>query len=1442
MAQGYDADVQLSVGLSLDDIIDQSNKITKEVSKIFDSVDSSKLTKGMKKMQATMSKTESQMSSIISDIEASSAKMAGAARFDELGKDAQETAIKVQELDAQIKSLQKGKKDTGTLVQIKALEDEMNALIAHGDEVVAEMIEIKRAGNDVFTDQDAARAIEYALKLGDTLNAQRLNIEAFKEMEDQQKREAEAAAEAARLEQEHAEALQRIRDSAGQINPEIEGTVNRLKELNDESQQIAARLEELAEAEIGTGYEEYDQLVARQKQIAEERKQANEEIAHYNQEQLEALNSQQTEEERLRELEEERAAAQERAVAIIRGELNPEVAEMVDRYNEVGEQIRTLEDDLKRMAEEGHGIGYADYDNTVRQISQLRHKYGELRQGIDEYAQSLSYEAQERERLEAETQQRISTAQVENQHMAELTRTYNDLGKQLEEMTKKQEELRSQGLGAGYKEYDELTQSIARAQQQYDRINTEMERYSRTVENSANNTNGLKNALKNIGGILAGTVRRGLSLAVNGISNLISRLKQGTQAATSFAMSSAQMVKNLVVAGLGVAGLTSLFSSLKGAITEGINNLAQFNSGSNSTNAALTQLTSSLAYLKNAWGAAFAPILSYVAPALSRLISMIASAVNAIAHLFAALGGKGTVTVAKYKETDYAASQSKSGSGGSKGKSAQEKYEEAQKKAQEKYEKKLADTQEKNAKKVAKAEEKQAKAAAKLAAEQEEANKQLGHYDKLNVITIEQEKEMEDYTPDLLEMPELEEVNLEDFQDAAGGIGDAFADMFEEVPVELSDWMQRLKEAIEAGDWEGVGKLIAEKLNEGMKYVDDWINDVLLPKGVEFAEIAARIGNGFVEGFDWTLLGKTIGDGINAIAQILDTFITTFKWDVLGQKLADFGNSLVNTIKWDLIAKTIADGMNGIATTVVNFYDRFSSYNFGSKIGHAIKEWFDKVEWTTIAQAFAGKWNELIDFIDGIVNTPGLWESIGNSIATFINKWFNTIKWNTLAETVSTGINGVFTALDTAITNIKFADMGKTISDSLHTMITGIDWKNIGKTIGDFFKGCLDFLVSIDWVQLKNDLFNALADLIAGVDWVGLAGRLGLLLLEFLSMAFDDMMTLVSSAGSTILTDLANFFESIGLDGVAGFFKGLSDALKDMPNWIKKNMIDPLIKTVKDLLGIHSPSTVFADFGKNIVEGLKQGIVNAWTALKTAIQTKIDNMKQQFSDAWDKIKEKAFSMWDTIKNGITTRLENLRANISTKIEAVKTLFNNAKTSIETILNNLKTSVSTIFTNMKTAVTNIFQQMWSGIKTIINSIIGGVEKMANGVISAINSMIDALNALSFEVPDWVPEIGGKTFGFDLPHVSTISIPRLAQGAVIPPNREFLAMLGDQKSGTNIEAPLDTMVEAFNKALDARGGTNKEPIVLQLDGEVIAQAVWDEEEKRYKQNTGYTPVYT
>ena len=142
------------------------------------------------------------------------------------------------------------------------------------------------------------------------------------------------------------------------------------------------------------------------------------------------------------------------------------------------------------------------------------------------------------------------------------------------------------------------------------------------------------------------------------------------------------------------------------------------------------------------------------------------------------------------------------------------------------------------------------------------------------------------------------------------------------------------------------------------------------------------------------------------------------------------------------------------------------------------------------------------------------------------------------------------------------------------------------------------------------------------------------------------------------------------------------------------------------------------------------------------------------------------------------------------------------------------------------------EWWKNLgKKVMNGLIAGFEAGINGIIGMfekmINWIVNGLNKIRFNVPDWVPGIGGKNFGFNIPSVKfgRVSIPRLAQGAVIPPNREFLAVLGDQKHGTNIEAPLQTIVDAFNIALQGNanyGGGNTE-VVLEIDGREFGRAV-------------------
>lgn len=122
-----------------------------------------------------------------------------------------------------------------------------------------------------------------------------------------------------------------------------------------------------------------------------------------------------------------------------------------------------------------------------------------------------------------------------------------------------------------------------------------------------------------------------------------------------------------------------------------------------------------------------------------------------------------------------------------------------------------------------------------------------------------------------------------------------------------------------------------------------------------------------------------------------------------------------------------------------------------------------------------------------------------------------------------------------------------------------------------------------------------------------------------------------------------------------------------------------------------------------------------------------------------------------------------------------------------------------------------QKFWIDLaKKCGNGLIAGFEGAINGIISLFETMINwivgGINKISFDVPWWlVPVVGGETFGFNIPEVKLgrVSIPRLAEGAVIPANKEFLAVLGDQKRGTNIEAPAELIKQMVREALAENG---------------------------------------
>ena len=143
---------------------------------------------------------------------------------------------------------------------------------------------------------------------------------------------------------------------------------------------------------------------------------------------------------------------------------------------------------------------------------------------------------------------------------------------------------------------------------------------------------------------------------------------------------------------------------------------------------------------------------------------------------------------------------------------------------------------------------------------------------------------------------------------------------------------------------------------------------------------------------------------------------------------------------------------------------------------------------------------------------------------------------------------------------------------------------------------------------------------------------------------------------------------------------------------------------------------------------------------------------------------------------------------------------------------------------------IFEGVGNIIRGVANGIIGLINGLISGIVAGFNALADVLNIFSLDIPEWVPLVGGGKLGFDLPHFTAPQIPYLAQGAVLPANRPFLAMVGDQSHGTNVEAPLATIQEAVANVIgDMTGGmmAGFEAVVRAITDKDISVTIGDDE---------------
>lgn len=237
---------------------------------------------------------------------------------------------------------------------------------------------------------------------------------------------------------------------------------------------------------------------------------------------------------------------------------------------------------------------------------------------------------------------------------------------------------------------------------------------------------------------------------------------------------------------------------------------------------------------------------------------------------------------------------------------------------------------------------------------------------------------------------------------------------------------------------------------------------------------------------------------------------------------------------------------------------------------------------------------------------------------------------------------------------------------------------------------------------------------------------------------------------------------------------------------------------------------VFTGDWERAWNGIKEFFIGIWNALKTAVATILNIIKDSIVSVLNVIKNIWNTVWSWIKQLANTIWNGIKTIISNAINGIKNTISNVLNGIKNIWNN-------VWNGLKTTVTNIFNGIWNTIKRIINSILGGIEGMANGVVKGINKVISVMNNLSFDIPDWVPGMGGKKFGFNIGYMSEVSLPRLAKGNVA--YEKTLAIFGEYAGASNnpeITTPQNIMRETFEDVLSNYNNENSDrPINLTVN---------------------------
>lgn len=402
-----------------------------------------------------------------------------------------------------------------------------------------------------------------------------------------------------------------------------------------------------------------------------------------------------------------------------------------------------------------------------------------------------------------------------------------------------------------------------------------------------------------------------------------------------------KMLSTALLMGMAFRALSSVTKSIR----EGMENLAQY---SKDTNTTLSGLMSSLTQLKNSFATAFSPILTTIAPALNYLISLLSSAVTALAQFFSALTGKSTFVKAVKVQQDYAASLEKTGGAAKAAEGALASFD-------------------------------------KLNVSQDKGNaggggNEISPSEMFETVPIETAiKEMADKIKSL--------IHAEDWKGLGGYVAE-----------KLNEGLQRVYDVI---NWENVGPkiiyfvdaftqtfnslvdnlnwdLLGRTIGAGVNTIVNTLN--LLIDGIDWTNLGKRLGdgaNGFVNEIDWKELGRLLGNKFMILPETLLGFVNQFDWGKFGTEIGHSLNGALEKIDPDVLGASLSGLAVGILSGLNNAIATLDWHEIGQKIQTFIKS----IDWLSIAEELAQAAGGLIGGMASVV--AGLFEGIPEKVSDY---------------------------------------------------------------------------------------------------------------------------------------------------------------------------------------------------------------------------------------------------------------------------------------------------------------------------------------------------------------------------------------------------------------------------------------------------------------------------